>query len=113
MKSSIERRQSILEYLCECRSTTREKLAFEFEVSNRTIERDLQVLSCSYPIYTVQGVGGGVFIDKGYKLGMKYFTANQTELLERILENLTGADLKTAQTILATFSQPKGKPNGN
>lgn len=107
-----ERRMCIVEALSKRRRDTIDNLAFEFNVSRRTIRYDIEILSCSYPIYTTKGTGGGVHILDGYKLGMKYFTAEQTEFLERISKGLTGADLKTAQTLLATFGQPKGKNNG-
>lgn len=109
MQSSAERRVSILEYLCVCRQTTRESLAAEFGVSMRTIERDLIVLSCSYPIYTVQGKGGGIFIDSDYKLGKKYMTDKQTELLERLATQLTGEDQQTIQSIIHNFKEPRRK----
>lgn len=108
-----ERRICIIETMCKRRYDTIDNLAFEFNVSRRTIRYDIEILSCSYPIYTTKGTGGGVHIMDGYRLGMKYFTDSQTEFLERISKNLTGADLKTAQTMLAAFRQPKGKPNGN
>ena len=110
---ATERRMAILKVLCERRFERVNNLAFEFGVSEWTIRQDVLELSLSYPIYTTQGKGGGVHIIDGYRLGMKYFTDSQTELLERISKNLTGADKKTAQTMLATFRQPKGKPNGN
>lgn len=113
MQSTAERRVAILEFLCVRRTSSLSELANEFNVSERTIKTDLQVLTCSYPVYTTQGRGGGVHIMDGYKLGMKYLSASQTEFLERISKNLTGADLKTAQGILAAFGQPKGKSNGN
>lgn len=105
MQSAAERRIAILEYLCECRHTTRERLMTEFGVSNRTIERDLLLLSCSYPIYTVQGVGGGVFIEEGFKLGMKYLTETQSQLLERLTGGLKGADKQIMESILKTFKK--------
>ena len=111
--SATERRIQIIELLCKRKTDNIRNLAHEFNVSYLTIQRDILELSCSYPIYTTQGNGGGVHIMDGFRLGMKYFTDSQTELLERISKNLTGADLKTAQTMLATFRQPKGKPNGN
>ena len=107
MQSAAERRVAILEYLCECRQTTRERLATEFGVSNRTIERYLLVLSCSYPIYTVQGTGGGIFIDEDYRLGKKYMTDKETALLERIASRLNGDELETMQAILKKFKEPK------
>lgn len=107
MQSAAERRVAILEYLCECRQTTRERLATEFGVSNRTIERDLLVLSCSYPIYTVQGTGGGIFIDEDYRLGKKYLTDTEAALLEQLADKLTGDELGTMQAILKKFKQPR------
>lgn len=49
--------------LLEQKKTTVENLAFELQVSTRTIHRDIVVLSFRLPIYTVQGRGGGVFVD--------------------------------------------------
>ena len=47
---ALERRQSIIEYLCEVRETTYENLMFEFQASKRTIQNDILELSLSYPI---------------------------------------------------------------
>lgn len=72
MKSTAERRQLILEALCDRRRDTVENLATEFDVSHRTIRNDILVLSCSYPVYTVQGNGGGIFVAEGFRLGRRY-----------------------------------------
>ena len=56
----------ILEVLCRRRSDTVENLANEFGVSKRTIKYDIEYLSLSYPVYTVQGNGGGIYITDGY-----------------------------------------------
>lgn len=64
--SSMERRMEILEVLCRRRSDTVENLANEFGVSKRTIKYDIEYLSLSYPVYTVQGNGGGIYITDGY-----------------------------------------------
>ena len=106
MKNTAERRMLILQRLCECRYDCVKNLARDFHVSYNTIRSDIQVLSCSFPIYTSQGAGGGVRIMDGYRLGMKYLTAEQTDLLERLSENLMGDDLLTMQSILKTFSKP-------
>lgn len=105
MQSAVERRISILEYLCVKRSSTVTDLSNEFAVTERTIMTDLQVLSCSYPIYTVQGVGGGVFIEEGYKLGMKYLSDVQAELLERLSKELNTADKQVMDSILKVFKK--------
>ena len=60
MSSPSERRQELLEVLCRRRHDTYDNLAFEFNVSRRTIRRDIAILMCSYPIETSRGYGGGV-----------------------------------------------------
>ena len=75
--SANERRMQILEVLCERKFETIDNLMFEFSASRATIKRDIQELILSYPVYTVQGHGGGVRIDDGYRLGMKYFSEKQ------------------------------------
>lgn len=97
----------ILEVLCRRRSDTVENLASEFGVSKRTIKYDIEYLSLSYPVYTVQGNGGGIYITDGYKLGRKYLTETQSELLEKLSARLTGEELETMKGILQTFSEPK------
>lgn len=65
MMTANERRQEILNALSVRRQDTISNLAAEFQVSNRTIERDIVQLSCSAPIYTVQGNGGGIRVADG------------------------------------------------
>ena len=92
MRSTAERRLMILSVLCGRRSELAENLAAEFGVTQRTIYNDIQILSCSYPIITIQGNGGGIKIMDGYKLGMKYLTDKQLELLTRLSDKLTDED---------------------
>lgn len=49
-----ERRQRLLEVLCVRRHDTCSNLAHEFHVAKSTIHRDLDILTCSYPIETVR-----------------------------------------------------------
>ncbi len=106
MTSTTERRQLVLDYLLDHRYTTLNALCMEFQVSMSTMRRDVMILSCSYPITTMQGGGGGVKIADGYRLGMKYMTSKQTSLLEKLSETLSGEELVTMQSILKTFSNP-------
>ena len=53
--ASTERRQKLLEVLCIRRHDTCDNLAHEFHVANSTIRRNLEILTCSYPIETVRG----------------------------------------------------------
>ena len=92
MMKTTERRLAILHILCERRKETIDNLAFELKVCRNTIKTDIFVLSLSYPIYTVSGVGGGIHIMDGFRLGMKYLTDTQCELLEMLLETQEGED---------------------
>lgn len=66
---ALERRQALLELLCERRYEKMANLAFEFGVSRQTIQNDVLELSLSYPIYTSVGNNGGVYVQEGYHLG--------------------------------------------
>lgn len=106
MRSTTERRQLMIEALCQRRHDTVERLAMEFGVSERTVRYDLEVLSCTYPLYTQKGNGGGVFVSEGYRLGMKYLTQEQAALLKELSNTLDGDKLKIMQDILSVFQKP-------
>ena len=58
---TAERRRQMMLLLCRRRHETMRNLASEFGVSERTIRRDVEALSCTEPIYTQPGrYGGGV-----------------------------------------------------
>ena len=109
MIKTTERRIAILHILCARKKETLDNLAFELGVCRNTIQRDIEILSLSFPIYTSQGVGGGVYVVEGFRLGMKYLTDSQCELLERLLEMVKGADKETLHIIIKTFRKPKMK----
>ena len=102
--SPSERRQELLETLCRRRRDTIGNLAQEFGVSKRTIRYDIEILSCSYPIKTISGNGGGVKIEDWYHLNRKTLNPTQLELLTRLGEGLQGTDLMTLKTIIADFA---------
>ncbi len=106
MKNTTERRQEMLEFLCQVRHTNLAIIMERFGISRATAIRDIQLLSCSYPIDTQQGGGGGIYIADGFRLGMKYLTDDQSDLLEKLSDTLSGEELATMQSILKTFSNP-------
>ncbi len=109
MRCTAERRYEILKYVCSRKTTSRQELSYRFGVSLRTIERDLIVLEGTYPIYTMQGGGGGIYVMDGFKFGMTYLSEKQKSLLVRLLMQLTGEDYKTMQEIIQIFSKPERK----
>lgn len=107
--SPVERRQALLEVLCRRRSDTYANLAFEFGVSKKTIQRDVEILICSYPIETVRGrYGGGVRVVGDYPYdrhtSKRVLNCEQTELLVRIRKMLSGKDIDTLDSIITGFA---------
>ena len=56
---TAERRIAILKLICRRRFETIANLAYEFDVSERTIRRDIEFLMRTEPIYTQPGRYGG------------------------------------------------------
>lgn len=82
---TAERRQAIMKYLCRCRQTTTVALAEAFSVSERTIRRDIAVLSEREPIYTQPGrYGGGIYVTDNYHMNYIYFSVDESKVLERL-----------------------------
>ena len=99
-----ERRQKILEVLCLRRHDTYRNLAHEFNVSTGTIRRDIVVLTCSYPIETVQGGHGGVRVAEWFHLDRRSLNSTEITFLRRLGEHLNGPDLEMLNRIIAAFS---------
>ncbi len=65
----IDRLIGILSVLLQEEKTTAPELAERFEVSRRTINRDIEDLcKAGIPIQTAQGIGGGISIMEGYRM---------------------------------------------
>ncbi len=100
-----ERRQKLLEVLCQRRHDTCANLAHEFGVSVGTIRRDITVLTCSYPIETVSGGHhGGVRVAEWFHLDRRTLNADELELLKRLGRLLHGRDLETLNRLITQFS---------
>ncbi len=108
MQSAIERRQRIVEILNMRRSEQLENLANELNVSKMTIRRDIEVLSCSYPLNTKQGNGGCIYVEDGFDLYERYLTARQFEVLEELKGTATEEQAKVLETILRSFGRNGG-----
>ena len=86
------RQLELLIYLLEKKKSTYKELADKFEVSTKTIERDInRFSSIGIPVYCSQGVGGGVFIDENYKFSSSFFTQediHQIVLALRVMDSI-------------------------
>ena len=79
----------ILYYILEKEKVTANELADKFEVSVRTIYRDIDsISSVGVPIFTTQGKGGGIKIDNEYILNKSLFDANEKEQIIAALQGL-------------------------
>lgn len=111
---TAERRNEILRILCRRRHETIENLASELAVSKRTIRRDIDVLSMTYPIYTQTGkYNGGVYVMDGFFLERMYMNDTELNVLKKIYiisqnDNslLTKQELSILDSIIATYSKP-------
>lgn len=86
----IDRLMGILTLLLRQDRVTAPELAERFEVSRRTISRDIEDLcKAGIPIMTAQGQGGGISIAEGYRIDRTLFTREE---LRDILAGLMGMD---------------------
>ena len=114
---TAERRNAILKALCRRRYETISNLATEFDVSERTIRRDIEVLSFTEPIYTQAGRHGGVYVVDGYRMDRMYMSEEETEVLCKIRDtaetNSTGlllpGEYEILERMIRTYTKPKNK----
>lgn len=86
----IERQIGILSILLQKEKVTAPELAQKFEVSRRTINRDIENLcKAGIPIVTEQGARGGISIMDGYKIDKTLLTSSD---LQAILTGLRSLD---------------------
>ncbi|PWM71875.1 MAG: DNA-binding transcriptional regulator [Bacillota bacterium] len=86
----MERLIGVLSILLQREKVTIPELAEQFEVSRRTIQRDMETLCrAGIPICTTQGAGGGVSIMEGYRVDRTVLTAPE---MQAILAGLRSLD---------------------
>lgn len=86
----IDRQIGILSVLLQKETVTAPYLAEKFEVSRRTINRDIEDLcKAGIPVVTRQGVNGGISILEDYKLDKTLFTKGE---MQDILAGLRSLD---------------------
>ena len=91
----IDRLIGILSILLQNEKTTAPELAERFEVSRRTINRDIEDLcKAGIPIRTVQGTGGGISIMDGYRMDRTILTSKDMQMILaglRSLDSVSGS----------------------
>ena len=93
---SVNRLFETIYYLIEHKQTTAKELAEHFEVSTRTIYRDLdRLIVAGFPIYANQGAKGGIYIDSEFVLDKMTFSddeQNQILMALQCIERLQDRD---------------------
>lgn len=91
----IDRLIGILSILLQKEMTTAPELAEHFEVSRRTINRDIEALCMAgIPIRTAQGVGGGISIMSDYRMDRTILTSKDMQMILaglRSLDSVSGS----------------------
>ena len=91
----IDRLIGILSVLLQEEKVTAPELAERFEVSRRTINRDIDdLLYAGIPIRTSQGTGGGISIAEGYKVDRTILTSKDMQMILaglRSLDSVSGS----------------------
>lgn len=108
-----DRRERLLRILTLKGRSTIPELANELEVSERTIIRDIEVISLEKPIFTIVGKNGGVYIDNYYLLNQLHMKEHETDLLYKIIfdiENysycsLNESELNLLKEIVTIYSK--------
>lgn len=103
----IDRLVSIIMILLERKKISASELAEMFEVTPRTIYRDIEAISLAgVPIVTYPGVNGGIGIMDEYKIDKKIFTKSDVETLLIGLSSMSSAFSK--EEIKCTLAKIKG-----
>jgi len=91
----IDRLIGILSILLQKEMVTAPELADHFEVSRRTINRDIEALCMAgIPIQTMQGAGGGISIMNGYRMDRTILSSRDMQMILaglRSLDSVSGS----------------------
>lgn len=86
------------------KKTTAKELAERFEVSSRTIYRDIDALSLSgIPVYSIKGKNGGIFLDDSFTLDQALLNGSQQEDLFLALNLLKSLGILETDKLLHKF----------
>lgn len=105
MKMRESRLFRIVYYLLQNGKATAPELAQKFEVSIRTIYRDVDsISSAGIPIYVTQGKGGGISILNDYTLDKSLFSEQEQEQMLTALQGMVATTEKNSNELLTKLS---------
>lgn len=95
----------ILYYILEKGKVTASELADKFEVSVRTIYRDIDsISSAGIPIYALQGKGGGIEIAEDFVLSKSLLSENEKQQIMSSLQGLDNTAIQHENELLTKLS---------
>ena len=95
----------ILYYILEKGKVTANELADKFEVSVRTIYRDIDsISSAGIPIYALQGKGGGIEIAEDFVLSKSLLSENEKQQIMSALQGLDNTAIQHENELLTKLS---------
>ena len=98
----INRLFKIVYLLMKVKSITANELAAHFEVSKRTILRDIDALATAgIPVYTSQGKGGGIFIHNKFVLDKTVISKTEQEQILFALQGMSATRHIETESILS------------
>lgn len=105
MKIRESRLFRIVYYLLQNGKATASELAQKFEVSIRTIYRDIDsISSAGIPVYATQGKGGGISILNDYTLDKSLFSEQEQEQMLTALQGMVATTEENSNELLTKLS---------
>ena len=102
---AIDRQREIIDLLVEYGCVKVDFLTEYFSVCKRTILRDIQELSFSYPIYTISGRNKpGIYISEDYKPGNKFITDDEATVLRELMKYANAGQREVVEQIISKLS---------
>jgi predicted DNA-binding transcriptional regulator YafY len=117
---TAERCFALLKLICRRRYDTIANLASEFNVSERTIRRDIEYLMCTESIYTKSGrYGGGVYVVDTYTMDRMYFSEEELAAVTKLFEcsqqktlcELTEDETRIMKKLIKDYTKPQKAQN--
>ncbi len=114
----LDRMLYIITYLLNHKKVKAQELAEKFEVSVRTIYRDVDAIAqAGIPIVTYQGMDGGIGIVEGYKLDKNLLTGEEISKIVNALKGIQSISEDTKVKLLidklSGITNTDMIPNGN
>lgn len=110
----INRLFEIVYMLLERKNITAKELADKFEVSTRTIYRDIEILSAAkIPVYAVKGKGGGIALLDDYVLNKSILSEEEQNQILFALQSMDKISNQDEKNVLEKMSSIFNKSRTN